>query len=435
MLGYAHSKGEYVKVYRLLPNGESVWDEKFDENDPDYGTTKESSTTQTKRDKINYVFAKDVDWDNIPPRPWIAGRRLLRGFVSVMTGPGGVGKTALTVTTALSYSLNRNLLDPTNTNPNWKLHLEKPLRTYIYGLEDDIDELKRRVKSVMNFHGVDPMEVGDTLLLGDGSVDRLILAISNSKGLVRTDLVDKLIEVLIGLAVDVLILDPCVKLHVCNENDNGEMDFLMAILKEIAIRANCAIWLIHHSGKTGTATDPHGGRGASSIVAAGRVSETLSTPSKGDYERYGFGRDMVKLEPTKANMSPIGEDSAQWLRISGYPVGNGDYAQVIELVEAKAATEQMDEFLFVQIVMAIREVPKGKVWVSKRGAPTWVGLAFQKGGIGTEDRADALVKDWSERGLLIPDSDATDDRNREIKTALKLNEIMVAKHKKEYFGG
>jgi len=54
--------------------------------------------------------AEEVDWDNIPPRPWLAGTRLLRGYVTLLTGPGGVGKTALTMTTALSYALGRNLL-------------------------------------------------------------------------------------------------------------------------------------------------------------------------------------------------------------------------------------------------------------------------------------------------------------------------------------
>lgn len=360
----------------------------------------------------------------------------MRGYVTLLTGPGGVGKTALTMTTALSYALGRNLLDPSNTNPHWKLHGGR-LRTYIYGLEDDLDEMKRRIKAVMNFHGVHPSETHGFLALGDGSVDRLVLAISEAgRKLVRTAIVDTLIACLLRHAIDVLILDPFVKTHNCNENDNSEMDFVMVILKEVAIKARCAIWLIHHSGKGGTTMDPHGGRGASAIPAAGRVNETLSAATEDDRDRYGFSRDVVRLEATKMNMSPIGEDDTQWLRLSSCAVGNGDFAQVIELIDSKDQTERMDAVLFDGICTAMRAAPEGGsgVWVSKRGPDNWIGHAIRAGGVGTDQRANSLVQVWQKLGLLIPDADATDGRKRPIRTALKLNEVLVAKHRSERWG-
>jgi hypothetical protein len=385
---------------------------------------------------ISAVPASAIDWTDLPPRPWECGNRLLRGQVSVLTGAGGIGKTALTITCALSMALGRNLLDPGNTRPQWKLRFSEPRTTYIYGLEDDINELKRRIMAVMNFHKIQPHELGDHLICGDGTVERLVMAIFEAGRIFRPPCVEALVDFLIEHGVRVLILDPFIKLHICNENDNGQMDYVMVVLKEIAIRANCAIWLIHHSGKSGTTLDANGSRGASSIIGAARVSETLTPPTDKEREAYGLGEDVVKLEPTKANLAPFGKGDIQYLRVLGHSVGNGDYAQVIELLDVQDQTERMDEYLFDAISEAIRQPPLGGsgVWVSKKGAVNWIGHAVMAAGIGTAKRAEALVEAWIKAGLIIADPDAKDRYHRHITTAVKLNDVMVAKHKSRAFG-
>ena len=105
---------------------------------------------------VSAIPASEIDWTDLPPRPWEFGNRLLRGQVSVLAGAGGVGKTALTITCALSMALGRNLLDPSNTRPQWTLRFNQPRTTYIYGLEDDLNEMKRRIMAVMNFHKINP---------------------------------------------------------------------------------------------------------------------------------------------------------------------------------------------------------------------------------------------------------------------------------------
>ena len=137
---------------------------------------------------------------------------------------------------------------------------------------------------------------------------------------------------------------------------------------------------------------------------------------------YGFSEDVVKLEPTKANLSPFGKRDIQYLRVLGYAVGNGDFAQVIELLEAKDQTERMDRHLFDAICTAIRQLPGGGsgVWMAKKGADNWVGRAVMAGGVGTAKRAEHLVDEWIKMGLVIPDADAKDKYNRPVMTAVKL---------------
>jgi RecA-family ATPase len=159
-------------------------------------------------------------------------------------------------------ALGRNLLDPSNTRPQWKLRFDTPRTTYIF--EDDLNEMKRRIMAVMKYHKIEPGELRDHLICGDGTIERLVVAIFEGGKIFRPPCVEALVDVLIEHQVSVLILDPFVKLHLCSENDNAQMDYVMVVLKEIAIRANCAIWLIHHSGKAGVTMDPNGSRGASS---------------------------------------------------------------------------------------------------------------------------------------------------------------------------
>lgn len=292
--GHAYFDGKLIPAYRIV-NGERVRWHDFDDS-----RSGDAADAGQVADQVNSTKHVDIDWNNIPRRPWMAGNRLLRGYVTLLTGPGGVGKTALTMTCALSFALGRKLLDPGNANPHWRLH-GGPQRTYIYSLEDDLVETTRRMSAVQRFHGVGPHEADDYLLYGDGSADRLILAVTEpGRKLVRTALADKLIDHLIENQVDILILDPFVKMHNCNENDNMEMDFTMVVLKEIAAKANCALWLVHHSGKAGTTMDPHGGRGASSIPAAGRVNETLSTATKEDRTATASPRAWCAWKPPRA---------------------------------------------------------------------------------------------------------------------------------------
>ena len=73
------------------------------------------------------------------------------------------------------------------------------------------------------------------MICGDGTLQRLVVAIFEAGKMFRPPCVEALIDVLIERNVRVLILDPFVKLHLCSENDNGQMDYVMVALKEIAI--------------------------------------------------------------------------------------------------------------------------------------------------------------------------------------------------------
>ena len=54
-----------------------------------------------------FVLRSEKD---IPPREWLYGQHLIRGFVSLTIAPGGVGKTALLVLDSIAMASGRELV-------------------------------------------------------------------------------------------------------------------------------------------------------------------------------------------------------------------------------------------------------------------------------------------------------------------------------------
>ena len=77
----------------------------------------------------------------IPPRGWLLGNAMCRGFISGNVAQGGVGKTALAIARALALATGRPLTGE---------HVFQRCRVLVVSLEDDIDELRRRVRAAEN---------------------------------------------------------------------------------------------------------------------------------------------------------------------------------------------------------------------------------------------------------------------------------------------
>ncbi|TGN61780.1 hypothetical protein E4L95_09185 [Paracoccus liaowanqingii] len=82
----------------------------------------------------------------IPPRQWLYGRHLIRGFVSLTVAPGGLGKSSLLVAEILAMAAGRPLL---GDNP------AHPLRVWLWNGEDPSEELQRRIQATCLHFGIE----------------------------------------------------------------------------------------------------------------------------------------------------------------------------------------------------------------------------------------------------------------------------------------
>lgn len=266
------------------------------------------------------IFSAADDLGPIPPRGWLLGTTFCRRFVSSIVAGGGVGKTALRVAQMLSLASGRALTGE---------HVFKRCRVLIVCLEDDIDELRRRVEAAMLHHGVSRNEVDGWLFLSAPSGAAGKLMQTDAKGAVLPGtLGEELAEAIEELGLDVVMLDPLVKAHGCEENANNAMDAVITALAGLSVRHDISIDAPHHVSK-GT-SDPGNadrGRGASAVKDGARLVYTLSTMSSDEAEQFGVPerdrRSYVRMDPGKVNITPSATD-ATWFRIVGVHLGNGN---------------------------------------------------------------------------------------------------------------
>jgi hypothetical protein len=96
------------------------------------------------------------DTEPPPPRGWLLGNIFARSFVSSLFAEGGTGKTALRVAQLLSLATGKSLTGE---------HVFQRCRVLIVSLEDDAEELRRRILAAMLYHKIDRSELKGWLFL------------------------------------------------------------------------------------------------------------------------------------------------------------------------------------------------------------------------------------------------------------------------------
>lgn len=260
------------------------------------------------------------DW-TIPPRRWLLGNVFCRSFVSALIADGGIGKTALRIAQALSLATRKQLTGE---------KVFQRCRVLFVSLEDDRNELRRRVRAAMLHHGITDAEVDGWLFLAapEGKAGKLVTVHPRTKRPAIAAMKAEIEAVVTSEKIDLLILDPLVKAHDVEENDNSAMDVVIQTLSSLAVDHDIAVDVLHHTSKG--AADPGNadrGRGASAVKNGARLVYTLTQMSTDEAERFGVDeserRSHVRVDSGKVNITPPLE-RAQWFKIVGVPLGNAD---------------------------------------------------------------------------------------------------------------
>jgi len=270
-----------------------------------------------------YVGAGFLDLVRRTPEPeWIQKGTLLKGYISLLTAPGGVGKSTLQLCLALSVASGQDLL---------KLGSVTQGNVIVVNNEDDSNVLIHRVGAIMKHFGLCAEDINDRLHVYSGYGKELAIAhtIENGKVVLTHD-GERLQQQIIDDNVQAIFLDPFISLHDAPENDNVAVNKAVKQFKAIAAHTGCAISLIHHTRKMGKdsemgAGDAEAGRGASSLKDAARVVLTLAkmsqeTGKKIHITEYG---NYIRLDTGKSNFSAA-DNEVRWYQLTGVstPAGN-----------------------------------------------------------------------------------------------------------------
>jgi|SoiMethySBSTD1v2_1073268.scaffolds.fasta_scaffold28496_5 AAA domain-containing protein len=345
--------------------------------------------------------------DALPsPRGWLLGNTFARKFLSSLLADGGVGKTALRYAQALALATGRPLTGE---------HVFQRCRVLIISLEDDAEELRRRIHAAMFHHKVDRSEVKGWLFLSapGGKAGKLLTTDRGGKA-VRGMLAEYIEDEILGGMIDLVIIDPFVKSHSVEENLNSVIDDVAQILTDLAATYDLAVDAPHHTSK-GIAEPGNAdrGRGASAMKDAARLVYTLTPMSAAEAEMFGINPDdrkqYVRLDSGKVNITKY-LPAAKWFRLVGVMLGNdtdlyphGDEVQTVEPWQPPNIMAGVTDDDFQKVAEVIRA---GKFRKSPQ-ANDWVGRAVAEAlDLDLDDKRDRgkvgiLVKAWLRAGTLV----------------------------------
>jgi hypothetical protein len=375
-------------------------------------------------DDLRVWDAGDDDYV-IPPRGWLLGATFCRRFLSSLIADGGVGKTAVRIAQLISLAIGRSLTGE---------HVFLRCKVLIVSLEDDRDELRRRVYAVMRHHGVSAVDVRGWLFL------------SAPKGLRLAEMVDGapaagvlarlLRQSIIDLRLDIISLDPFIKTHSLEENNNGAIDYVCTLLAKIAIEHDCAIDLPHHTKKgAGAAGDADRGRGASSMKDSARLVYTLNQMTTDEATQFGVNeadrKALIRVDSGKVNIAPPGRETT-WFRLVGVPLDNGggiypmgDNVQTVERWIAQGTWAGLEVATLNHILDAIDAgLPNGSRYSSAPKAgnrAAWKVVEHQCPGK-NEKQARDMIQIWVKNGTLYAE-DYEDPVQRRPRSGLRVNPL------------
>lgn len=357
----------------------------------------------------------------MPLRPWVYGRQLLRGSLSLVVAPGATGKTALLVGTALALATGRALLD--------KAVWEGPKRVWLWNLEDSLEEMSRLIEAARLHWSVAATDLDGRLFVDSAlSGADLKMAVEDRDGFrIIRPVVDALVAELLARKIDVLIIDPFVSSHSVSENDNGAIDAIAKEWARVGVKANCSIVLVHHTRKLGGGeATAEGARGAVALVGAARSVIALNKMTPEEAGQFGIeGEDRrryFRAYDDKNNRTPPA-DKSDWYRLASIDLGNGPPGGHGDNLPVVLPWSPPDAFsgIVAADLIRVQDAIRAGDWKADPQAEEWAGCAVAD--VLDLDVADRKGKDaarvkkllvrWIENGVLVKITKRCDKTRRD----------------------
>ena len=345
-----------------------------------------------------------ISGEPIKPRQWLLARCFCRTFLSGLVAPGDAGKTTLRLTQAVELATGRELLGH---------HIYQRCRVLVISLEDDREELRRRLAAICKHHNINPVELKGWLFCRD--LKRVKLATRDRNGERQAGPLESMLRRAIARTrCDLLILDPFVKLHALAENDNADMDYVCEQLIALAQDCNIAVDSPAHTHKGAiTAGDADARRGASAQRDAGRLDYTFTVMSEEEAEKFGIHPDerksFVRLDKAKANLTRAVK--AEWFKLVSVSLGNttalypdGDDMQAIERWKPPETWGDVSSEALNTILNEMEaEMPAGRRYSGKPQATDRAAWKVVQKYCPTKTEAQCreMIREWIKAGVLF----------------------------------
>jgi hypothetical protein len=272
---------------------------------------------------IKATSIHDIDLDHIPPREFLYADIVARKYVSMIIAPAGVGKSIFSMQLAISAA----------TGEPWGEWRPKQagLNVWVYNNEEGNDELRRRIKAILAYNGLNKSDFQGGFYLDSGETQAITIARVDRDGesVIATPDYEALVAEIKARKIDILVIDPFAETHAVSENSNDKIKIVTGLYRKIAFDANCAVLLIHHArkGVENLAGNADAGRGGGAQIGVVRRAFTLAKMSKEEADDIGVPPERrhwyVRLDDAKSNITAPSEKTT-WLQFKSVAVGNGN---------------------------------------------------------------------------------------------------------------
>lgn len=323
-----------------------------------------SITLDRENDFFNDAFRIPNNFDprKIPVRDWIIDGLLLRNYLSIIIGAGGVGKSTYALSVGVALAAGAPLLG---------LSINKKQNILVINNEDDENELKRRVASICIHYGIDPESISGNIELYSGYKNEFKMATCSSNNRAKiSEHAISLIDKIRRDEIDVVVIDPFVSTHNCNENDNTIMNKVASIYKRVCSEANVSILMIHHVRKEagnqrGSNIKIEDARGAKSVTDAARIVHGMSKIPSIEAKKLGAPpedcNNLIRLIPDlKTNYVAQNNNEYSILRLVSVSLENSkekpDVLGVPELYKKTQNLYAPNKFTTTMLVSALERI-------------------------------------------------------------------------------
>jgi hypothetical protein len=260
----------------------------------------------------------------LPRREWVYGYDYIKKYISVTASAGGIGKTSAIIVEALAIATGKPLLGTA---------VKQQTNVWVINLEDPMSEMQMRTIAAMQHYGLTPDDIKGRLFMNGEDTMEITLAAENRDGLITNDdMLAAMIRVIKQNKIGVVILDPFVSAHLVNENNNGSVQAVVAMLRKLARDTNSSVQLVHHIRKgNGDDATIDSVRGAGSLIGAARAARVINRITPDDAIALGVDEHealgIFRIDDGKANLAPP-SDKAVYRRMQSVEIANGEHIGV-----------------------------------------------------------------------------------------------------------
>lgn len=374
--------------------------------------------------------ARPLDPEQINPRQWLYGTALQRRYTTILVAAGGTGKSQLALGMALDLASGRKLFG---------FHIFERAPVWILNLEDDEDELDRRIAAFRMVHNIAWSELDNYLFVHSGRERPVCMARVDPEDGTTIMFPDKdeMIACIRAGNIGLIVIDPFIRSHQLDENSNPQMDAAVAAWNDIAELTGCSILLVHHVRK-GIGGTIEAARGAKALTDAARVGFVLAAMTAEEATEIdipeGEAHRFVRLDGAKSNMAPAAQ--AIWFEMIERNLGNarplypaGDTVSALSRWTKPSAFDALDQPTLAAIFAALRRGPgnEEQFTLTRQGRINgrWAGFAIMQTAGLSEDRATTILDQWARNGV-VTGAEYMSAQQRKLRTGIRLDDERVA---------